>query len=345
MKIHRIFLPVLLSAMLMTGCSSSGSASSSYNDGMVMETYAAAAGYDDYVNDSVNLSADIKETSAETDKKIIRNAVLDMQTKNLDETYGKLTAKLYEFGGSIFSEETDRNDYNASTNAVFTISPEYLDAFLDYAEECGTVSRKSISSEDITGQYIDVEVRLENKRRNLDKYYEMLEDANRMEEIIQIQSEINMITSDIESYEAQLQMWNKNIAESRINISVFEVEDPSKVEVEDVTFSTLSFSNMGKLMWNGIKKCVDVIGTVLQWLLIIIVTLLPVLIVAGIVIAIVIISRRALDKKYPERIEQRRKRREHVKNITQNVQNRTTTAYIPPQAPDNTDNTDNKKTD
>jgi major membrane immunogen (membrane-anchored lipoprotein) len=337
LMIKRLFLPILLSAMLFTGCSSGDSASSSW-DGAVAETYAAAAG--DYYNDmsvdimhgdSANLQADLKEASAETENKIIRNAMLQMQTKNLDESYDKLRIKLYEFGGNIFSEETDRSEYRVRTSAVFTIPPEHLDAFILYAEECGNVTSKSISSEDITGQYIDVEVRLENKRRNLDKYYEMLEDANRMEDIIMIQSQINMITADIESYEAQLQMWNKNIAESRIDLTITETEDPSKVEVEDVTFSTLSFSNMGKLMWNGIQKCVDVIGTVLQWLLIIIVTLLPVLIIAGIIITILLLRRRALDKKYPERIEQRKQRKQQKNRPYPTTQPLNTTAYTPPK--------------
>jgi hypothetical protein len=261
-----------------------------YDDSMIAETAvvtAAAGGYTDS-----NLPA--AETA--TEKKIIKNADLTIKTQNLTDTYDKLTAKLYELGGSVFSSNTDRGEINASQYAVLTISPEYFDEFLAYADETGNVTQKNISSEDITGSYVDVEIRLENKRRNLEKYYEYLADADNIDSLIMIQNQIDYITAEIESFEAQLQMWNRNLAESRIEVRIIETQDPNAIEIEDVEFSTLSFENMGKLMVNGLKRCADIIATVFQWIIIGVVTLSPVLIAAGVIVTLIIVRHKRKKK-------------------------------------------------
>jgi hypothetical protein len=330
----KIFIPLVAAFMLaLTGCSSSDS--SGY-DGYTAET--AAANYADEVYSSESAagytdSAELQD-AAESEKMIIRNAELSIQTLNLDETYNKLIAKLYELGGTIHTEQTEKTDFSAHANAVLKLPPENLDAFLAYAEQCGKVTNKSITSEDITAKYIDTEIRLENKRRNLEKYYLYLDEAYSSEDVIMIQREIDQITADIESYQGQLNYWSRSVAESQVDVEIRQLQDPNEIEIEDVSFSTLSLENMGKIMSNGIKKCADVIITLFQWLLIIVVTLLPVIIIAAIIIIIIILRRKQLDKKFPERVEARRLAKERA-NAAKN--------YRPGPPVDNTNNTGYKK--
>ncbi|MDR0987168.1 MAG: DUF4349 domain-containing protein [Ruminococcus sp.] len=329
----RIFISLIaITLIALTGCSSGGGPSNSY-DGAVAETTMAMASDEMYAIDT-GVGTDLPD-AAESEKMIIRNADISIQTLNLDETYSKLTAKLYELGGSIHTENTEKNDFSAYANAVFNLPPQNLDAFLAYAEECGKVTHKSISSEDITSQYIDTEIRLENKRKNLEKMYEYLDEAYNSEDVLNIQREIDQITADIESYQGQLNYWSRSVAESKVNIEIRQLQDPDEIEIEDVEFSTLSAENMGKIMSNGIKKCADVILTLLQWLIIIIVTLLPLIGVAAVVIAIVFLRRKLLDKKHPERVEARKLAKERInkaRNYQPNSTNGADSGYKkPPQ--------------
>jgi hypothetical protein len=309
----RIFIPlVAVIVLVLAGCSASESPSSGY-DGAVAETGAANYAEALYTDEAAGYNAGAELPDAEeSEKMIIRNADLTIQTLNLDETYNKLIAKLYELGGTIHTEQTEKTDFSAYANAVLKLPPENLDAFLAYAEQCGKVTQKNITSEDITAQYIDTEIRLENKRRNLEKYYEYLDEAYNSEDVIMIQREIDQITADIESYQGQLNYWSRSVAESQVNVQIRQLQDPNEIEIEDVTFSTLSLENMGKIMSNGIKKCADVLITLFQWLLIIIVTLLPIIIIAAIVFVIIFLRRKQLDKKNPERVEARKLAKERA---------------------------------
>ncbi|MDR0975147.1 MAG: DUF4349 domain-containing protein [Ruminococcus sp.] len=332
----KIFIPLIISVILLSFAGCSGS--SGY-DGYAAETtalnysnevYPAAA--PDAMYDSASGASLTEAKEAESQRKIIRNAKLSIQTLNIDETYNKLTAKLFELGGSIHTEQSEKNDFSAYANAVFKLPPENLDAFVAYADECGKVTQKTISSQDITADYIDTEIRLENKRRNLEKYYEYLDEAYTSEDVIMIQREIDQITADIETYQGLINYWNSSVSESQVDIEIRQLQDPNEIEIEDVEFSTLSIENMGKIMSNGIKKCADVIITIFQWLIIIIVTLLPVIAVVAVIIIIIFLRRRHLDKKYPERAEARKLAKERAKSVR---------PYVPiPASTDNTSTTE-----
>jgi hypothetical protein len=311
----KFIAPLLIAILAFTGCSNaapmdgSPAAAGGFENSMSADAMYTTETVSDYYDQSGE-SLPSSEQIAESEKMIIRNAKLTIQTLNIDDTYNKLTAKLYDLGGSIFTESSYKNDFSAEASLTFKIPPQNLDKFLAYAEECGNVTNKNVTSEDITSQYIDTEIRLENKKRNLEKYYGYLDEATRSSDVIAIQNEIDRITSDIESYQGMLNYWSRSVSESTVNIEIRQMQDPNEIEIEDVTFSTLSLENMGKIMVNGFKKCADVILTIFQWILIIIVTLLPVFIIAAVIVAIIIVRRKMLDKKYPERVEARRKAKE-----------------------------------
>jgi uncharacterized protein YceK len=305
----KIIIPLILVilTLALAGCSSgSAPAAAAAADG-----YSNSMGGDEYVvteaatADMYLQSNDLpsSEEVAESEKKIIRNAELAIETLDIDDTYNKLIAKLFELGGNIHSEESFKNEYRASAYVVLKLPPQNLDAFLAYADECGSVTRKTITSEDITAQYIDTEIRLENKRRNLEKYYEYLDEANRSEDVIAIQNQIDSITADIETYQGMLNYWNRSVAESKVTVSIDQLQDPNEIDIEDVEFSTLSFENMGKIMINGVKKCADVIVTIFQWLIIVIVTLSPVLLLVAVIVTIIILIAKRKKRVKKQQIE------------------------------------------
>ena len=228
-------------------------------------------------------------------KKIIKNGNLEMEADDVLEAYQRLVDFVTSKGGYEFSQNVRNSADYVYLNAVFKIPPEALEETIAFAGECGKVVNVSTSSDDVTAAYTDTEIRLKNKRRDLEKYYELYEKATTMEEIIAIQNQINYITADIESYEGQIKLWDSMINESTLNVYIQEAADPNKIP-EDVDWSSLSLSSMGKIIRNGFTSVVNGIVTFFQWLIIIIVSISPLLIIAAVIIA-VILARRIKKKK------------------------------------------------
>jgi hypothetical protein len=218
-------------------------------------------------------------------KKIIRNARLGIEAEDAQAAYTELRNWVVENGGYEFSSETSKSGNYWVVSAQLKLSPDRLDAFLDYAKTRGELINCIISSNDITDKYVDTRIRLDNAKRNLDKYYEFLKQAVNIDETLKVQNEINRLVADIESYEGLLKLWDSQVAESTIEVSIREKQDPTKIKKE-IDWNAITFSDMLSLMKNGFIMVTNTVISVLQWLLIIIVAAIPVLLIAAAVLYI-----------------------------------------------------------
>ena len=311
----RIFLAgIALSLALLTACSSSSRTADSstakyaksdnaYETAVVGDVNtgkAADASTGENKQDSAAAAPNTSVISEKTQKKIIKNASLDIEAKNVTECYDKLLNYAITNGGYEYNQEMSNNSEFATIKAVIKISPEKLDGVIKYARDCGNIINIRISSTDITAEYTDTQIRLDNKKKNLQKYYEYYDKATSMEDALMLQKEIDSLTAEIESYEGQLKMWNELADESTIEIYIQQTNDPVKIK-KDVKWNSISFKTMGQYMSNGFTTVINAIVSFLQWLLIILVTLSPVLLIAGVILIIIKFS---FDKKKLKKSQQ-----------------------------------------
>ncbi|MCX7657644.1 MAG: DUF4349 domain-containing protein [Oscillospiraceae bacterium] len=302
-----IFMAVLL---FITSCSSSTRSSKSEQlktDGETFfaETTMQLAAGDAITTTAAGMSSSNLNAKENPNKKIIKNASLDIEAKNVTEAYQKLLEYITAQGGYEFSQNLSNNSDYATINAVVKIPSDKLDAALKYAEECGKVINVNTYTNDITSEYTDTELRLENKRKALQKYYDFYAKATTMDELVAIQAQIDQLTADIESYEGLLKMWNSQIDESTITIFIKEASDPNKIP-ENIEWNSISLSTMGKLIRNGFFAVVNGIVAFIQWAVIIIASASPIIAIGAVVwfaAAKLLKSRRAKKKAGPAPVE------------------------------------------
>lgn len=266
-------------------------------DNMAMEEYSPEAPMDG------NQSQVFTQT-----KKIIKNAGIDLEALDVKECYEKLLDFAEAKGGYEFSKELSGTSDYARLNATMKVPPQALDEVLAYAEECGTVINVRTATDDITADYTDAEIRLNTKKKALERYYNLLGDAQNVDEIIQLQMTIDNLTAEIESYEGKLRMWNSQVNESTITIYIQQADDPDKIP-EDVDWNSLSLAAMGRMMKNGFTSVVNGLVSCVQWLLIFIVTISPILILGAIITVIIVVN------------VKRKKKNAQKNNVQQDVNN------------------------
>ncbi len=283
-------ISIALCLAVLTACSSAGYKSDNaisteegkqyaYNDEAAAETGAALAPDAGKANNTAVAS------SVKSNKKIIKNASLDMEAKDVIKCYDEILNYAESKGGYEVSQNMTKNTDYSTMNATIKISPDELDGVLLYARDCGNVINTNVSSNDITAEYTDTKIRLDNKKRNLQKYYEYYDKAQNMEEALMLQKEIDNLTAEIESYEGQIKMWNELVSESTIQLYIKQTNDPNKIK-EEIEWNSISFETMGRIMRNGFKTVINILISCVQWLVIILVTISPILIIAAIVLLI-----------------------------------------------------------
>lgn len=314
-----LFCSALAAALLLAGCGAS-------SKGMMTESAAdeSAADTAAYMTDDVymNESAAVAEEPAMeaggaaesprvqgSERKLIRNVTLNVETETFDDLLKAITEKTDGFGGYVEESNTynGSNYYGRGTrNASFVlrIPSERLDEFLGTVSEISNVVSRNESVTDVTLQYVDMESHKEALVTEQTRLLELLEKAESVEDIISIESRLSDVRYQIESMESQLRTMDNQVSYSTVRLYIDEVEKLTPVK-EQSSFEKIKTGFVRSLynIGNGTKNLM--IGFIIN---------LPYLALWAVIIVIAALLVRRM-KKYGFRIRkgQRKEQKEKQK--------------------------------
>lgn len=170
-------------------------------------------------------------THADWDKKIIKNATLQLEVKEGNNFYALLREKVKNLGGYIAQEEQTETAYKMENTLVIKVPVDQFDnALVQLSEKAEKVHERKISSQDVTTEFVDTRSRMESKKQVRLRYLDLLKQARNMEEILQVQSEINGIQEEIESAAGRVEYLGHAAAYSTINLTYFQVLNASAAD-------------------------------------------------------------------------------------------------------------------
>lgn len=206
---NRLFIYLLI-ALFISGCRSKKEAGMYYNTAFDMPYKTAG------LNKSIE-----KEVHANEKRKIVYNAYLDLIIKDPDTINRKLVeiAKKYNgYAQSIGSYQTIIRVVADSLNkAVFDIS------------RLGKLNRKSISGEDISEQYNDLRIKLENAEKARKRYLELLDKAQNVDETLKVEKELERLNGEIDLLKGKINRYSHLTEYSTITVSLKEKVKPGIV--------------------------------------------------------------------------------------------------------------------
>lgn len=227
----------LPSVTLFSGGSASSTAAA-YEAAPELATYsmADAGGSADRADRAVNTSDSTLLTSGNVENdtaartadnaKIIYTTYLSIETKDYDWAYQQLNDTLSSVDGYLesSSEYTDSTDSTRTLSLTLRVPESSYDAFVDAAEQTGSVTSKSESADDVTTQYMDIEARLDNLTAQRTRLQELQASADNLTDLLQIESSLSDVQYQIESYQSQLNWYSQQVSYCTVNITLDEVE-------------------------------------------------------------------------------------------------------------------------
>ncbi|MBS1501405.1 MAG: DUF4349 domain-containing protein [Bacteroidetes bacterium] len=163
-------------------------------------------------------------TIRDTSKKIIKTGDISFETKNIATTRKALLNDLKRLGGYLdednesFDSDSDRKEYTLKMR----IPANNFDRFLDsVSTNAIKIDSKHISITDVTTRYIDMATRLQNKKLLEARYLDLLKRANKMSDVLEVESKLNEIRTEIESTQGEMNYLNKQIAYSSLDITFY----------------------------------------------------------------------------------------------------------------------------
>lgn len=151
--------------------------------------------------------------------KIIKNGNLSFETDDLDATYKNVIAAVNKTKAFV-QNDTEGKDQGAVYRSITLRVPrENFDLLIkQISEGVSYFDTKEITSEDVTEEYVDVEARVKAKKALENRYMELLKNAHKVAEMIEIEKQLSEIREEIESKEARLKYIDQRVAMSTITI-------------------------------------------------------------------------------------------------------------------------------
>ncbi len=159
-------------------------------------------------------------------EKIIKSASISIEIKDYKESIVIIKESVKKWKAYISEEEEKNYSYQISNTLIIRVPAKYFDSLItDIIKDVKQVDTKSISSLDVTEEYIDIETRLKTKREYEKHYLKLLAQAKNIEEILQVEQQIRVIREEIEAKQGRLKYLNDRIGYSTLTLNIYQYFD------------------------------------------------------------------------------------------------------------------------
>ena len=201
-----------------------------------METVAVEEAYKE--------SGSIAISDESVEQKQIKESFLRFETQDLDKTYNKIIAFVKQNNGFVQDDNSTKSYNRISRNLIIRIPSDNFQKTIDsISEHVSFFDTKSISSKDVTEEFIDIEARLKAKQTLEKRYLELLSKAKTVKEILEIERELSNIREEIEAKQGRLKYLQNKVSLSTLQIEFYKITSETGVTV-----------SYGTKMWNAIKS-------------------------------------------------------------------------------------------
>lgn len=223
-KYLSLLLCALMILCLFAGCGASAPEAA-------MDQGAEAVAQNEMGSDSLSADAGASGTVLPENRKWVITSEIQAETDNLDVLLDGVFAKVNEMTGYVEDQNLySRSGDNRSAQLVIRVPADQVDAFLEVMKESSNVISSSKNLEDITLQYTDAETRLKALRIEEERLMELMEQAETMADLLEIERRLTDVHYELENVTSRLRLYDNQVDYATIHLSVYEVREFTPVE-------------------------------------------------------------------------------------------------------------------
>jgi Domain of unknown function (DUF4349) len=170
---------------------------------------------------------------------VIRTADLTISvgTGQFDPKLTNLRTLVEQEGGFIAGTDAQSNpttDQTIRTGVItFMVPAAKFDETIDLLATMGKVKYEHISGNDVSAQYVDLQARLANQEAQRNAMLTLLRRAQTISDIIAVQTQIGVITGQIEELKGQISYIDHNTTYSTVTVNLQEAGAAPQVLKQD----------------------------------------------------------------------------------------------------------------
>ncbi|NKI32079.1 DUF4349 domain-containing protein [Croceivirga thetidis] len=219
------------------------------------------------------LESTTKTVNEAQNRKLIWNGNVELKVNDVQESTTKVNQICEEFGGFVSGMNLNNTNYEISNTITIRVDSKNFNKVIEsLKDEAEYIKSVSVTSNDVTEEYIDVQSRLNTKKEVRDRYIEILKNkTGKISEVLEAEEAIRKITEEIEAKEGRLRYLKDKIKFSTISVRLYEtVSFSNEPEAYEKSFGDKSLQAL-KNGWKIITTLVLILINIWPLLLITIV--------------------------------------------------------------------------
>ncbi len=180
---------------------------------------SSVTGWD--VNNSENGGFEESNKEKMADRKMIYNGSISLNVKNTDSTQRKIYELIESKEGFIVKSSTN--------STIFRVYNDYLYPTIGELEQLGKVKYKSISGKDVTDEHYDLNIRLENAQMARDRYLELLNRAQTVDETLKVEKELERLNTELDLLQGKIERLDHLVDYATIEVNYEKGKKPGVI--------------------------------------------------------------------------------------------------------------------
>lgn len=234
-------------------------------------------------------------------KKLIYKANLNMEVSDYGAAQTEVRNMVTLAGGYIIEFSENMSEYEQGGTFILKVPAAGFSPFLNNLEKIKHEKlQRSIQGQDVSEEYVDLESRLKAKQMMETQYIDFMKKATKPADLVQFANQLGEIQEQIEQIKGRMRYIDQNVSFSTVELRLYQTE-------KNLTLTqTNSEGPLGERASEALKGSMKALSVMFQWLVVVLAAALPVLLVAGVVVALVLWLRKSFKRRQPAHTEQAR---------------------------------------
>jgi hypothetical protein len=164
---------------------------------------------------------DVAPNAQPSQRLVIRNGMLVLQVEQVREAESTIRATADRLGGFVVSSETSGDDDYLTARIVFRVPSERFDEALGGVSGIAhKVLSRSVSGEDVTEEFVDLEARLRTLEATQQRLLDLLARSASVEEALSVNTALTDVQGQVEQVKGRMQYLKQNAAMSTVSVEL-----------------------------------------------------------------------------------------------------------------------------
>jgi Flp pilus assembly protein TadB len=171
-------------------------------------------------------------------------------------------------GAKLSNIQYNEYDYRKQYTVTVKVNPNKFDNINEQLKSIGEVKDLSVILEDVTTQYVEIDVRIDSREIELQRLYALYNMSDDVQDLLDIEREITRVETELEILKQQQQRLISKVEHSTISITIYE-DKPSTEQL------TVPLEELGAVFFGALAVAITILVALSGFIL-------PIVLVVGV---------------------------------------------------------------